>query len=127
MDSIYIIICINILEFKSMKTIIIKDIIGAEARSRKTAKLLLEKMNDGRDFILDMNGVKFISRSFADELYNIQEVVGKIMFINTSDEVGKMLAVVKTGRSQTRQRKESDTETCTLSDMDSLFRFFSGF
>ena len=55
-----------------MKTIIIKDIIGEEARSRKTAKLLLERMNGGRDFIFDMNGVKFISRSFADELYNIQ-------------------------------------------------------
>ena len=110
-----------------MKTIIIKDIIGEEARSRKTAKLLLERMNGGRDFIFDMNGVKFISRSFADELCNIQEEVGEIMFTNTSDEVSKMLAVVKTGRSQARQRKESDTETCTLTDMDSLYRFFSGF
>ena len=57
------------------------------------------KMNRNNELSLDLSGVVFMSRSFADELLNLVENFNlehkKIKFINQSLVVGNFLNVVK--------------------------------
>ena len=50
-----------------MKTIKFKNIFGSEIRSRNAIGAIVSKMKDSQDdYIFDMDGITFISRSFAD-------------------------------------------------------------
>ena len=56
-----------------MKKIIrIAELIGSDIRSRKNADHIRKGIADCTDVVeLDFNGVEFISRAFADEIYTI--------------------------------------------------------
>ena len=90
-----------------MNRISIKDIISPEIRSRSSADLIRPRLTAGEDNIIDMDGVVFISRSFADELYNLQLDYNPVRFENTTGDVEKMMQVVWKGRSRKRVRPAS--------------------
>jgi len=57
------------------KIIKLAEVISTDIRSRANAEILKNQISSGNDIMLDFEGVTFISRSFADELYNLTEHV----------------------------------------------------
>ena len=94
-----------------MKTIKFKNIFGSEIRSRNAIDAIVSKMKDPQDdYIFDMDGITFISRSFADELYNLKMNYDKVMFVNRSNNVCQMMDVVWKGRQTSRVREQGYIE-----------------
>lgn len=107
-----------------MKTIMIKDIIGSEVRSRSSIKHIRKAMDGNENtFIVDMNGVDFISRSSADELYNLTLDVKEMHIINTIDTVKKMIDVVWDGRKAKRIRNKENIEIEDYSKVEDFLDF----
>ena len=104
-----------------MKTININSILGSELRSRSSVQLIKPHLQNDDEFELNMDGVVFMSRSFADELCELESCF-KVIISNTTKMVSDMLALVKDGRSKARVRKTDNTETVDCEDMDSLSR-----
>ncbi len=103
-----------------MATIILKKLVGAEARTRSLVSKIRRLIENKEPYIIDMSGVEFISRSFADELYNLEIDNDNIKFANRSKHVAKMMEVVKKSRSGERVRDELRNE---VSDMSSIDKF----
>ena len=105
-----------------MKTIKICEIIGNDIRSRSSIERIKSQMPDDEDcFFIDMSNVHFISRSFADELYNLYIDRKGVHFVNKSDE--RMLDVVWKGRTSKRIRKTVDVEVENYTDIDDFLNF----
>lgn len=104
-----------------MKTIIIRSLLGSELRSRASVSRIKECLKDDSQFDLDMTGVEFMSRSFADELC---ELLKKYDFClsNMSSFVSDMFGIVKNGRDKVRIRNTENQEIIDCNDMDSLSR-----
>ena len=104
-----------------MNEIRLKEVCGAEVRSRVHAKKLYGLV-DSTTASVDMNGVVFISRSVADELCNLSDAFPALQFINMAEDVELMLTIVRKGRSARRVLKprfhKSVTINCT--NMDDL-------
>lgn len=76
---------------------------------------------DGLDgVVLDLSGVEFVSRSFADELYNIITDCPTVRTEGAHGIVAPMLAAVEQGRSKPRHRERDDAEVVEAHDMDNL-------
>jgi aspartokinase len=91
-----------------MKKIIrIAELIGSDIRSRKNADHIRKGIADCTDVVeLDFNGVEFISRAFADEIYTIvNENRNNVVLINIEGIVGSMMSVVSESRTHKRVRK----------------------
>ena len=73
----------------------ISELISTDIRSRANANIIRSAI-DGieGDIVLDFKDVKFVSRSFADELYNVMNEHDGITLINESDFVKSMLDAV---------------------------------
>ena len=75
---------------------------------------------------IDFVNVRFMSRSFADELCNILESLEKtgieIQVTNKSDSIDLTMKIVKGNRNKPRVIKE-DSEVKEFSDMDALSDF----
>ncbi|PDP58412.1 hypothetical protein [Prevotella intermedia] len=107
-----------------MKTIKIYEIIGNEVRSRSSIELIRNRMPCNENyFIIDMGNVDFISRSFADELYNLHIDKKEVHFVNKSDTVEKMLDVVWKGRNTKRVRNTEEVEIEDYTNIDDFFKF----
>lgn len=106
-----------------MEVIVIKDLLGTEVRSRIPANILRKQLINNHAHIIDMKGVNFISRSFADELYNICQDYGHIRFLNKNDDVKKMMDAVWTGREKKRVRPNEDGTIENISTMKDLSKF----
>lgn len=106
------------------KMIHIKELLGEDIRSRSNASSIRREMEKCGATTLDMSGVVFVSRSFADELLSISDEMS-VDITNAQDAVRTMLDVV--GRS----RKEHKVVPCPLGDitrlkdMKSVDEFFS--
>lgn len=72
------------------------------------------------EYLLDMDQVEFISRSAADELYNLMEERGHIILVNMSDFVQKMFDTVAIGRFNPRNLQIKDVPVTICPDMESL-------
>ncbi len=106
-----------------MSKIRVKDIIGAEVRSRIPIAALKDAIVKNECYDIDMADVTFISRSFADELYNLQQDNTQVRFINVEEDVQKMMAVVWNGRSKKRVRKQDGVKTEDLSSIEDFSKF----
>ena len=107
-----------------METVInVKSLIGTEVRSRLNAETIKNNI-DGKTSV-DFSGVEFISRSFADELYNIAKDNKDISLVGMSDFVLSMFNVVSNGRSKGRVRKNGTEEIKEFDNLDSLSIFLS--
>ncbi len=100
----------------------IKDILGTEIRTRRTIEVFAQTLQEDCQYLFDMEGVDSLSRSAADELYNLIESSHHILLVNMSDFVQKMFDIVAVGRFSPRQLKLSDVDVTYCHDMKSLTR-----
>jgi hypothetical protein len=106
-----------------MKVIKFKDIIGTDVRSRVCIKALNDQLFGDDHYCIDLDGVTFISRSFADELYNISNGKSNITFVNKSTDVDNMMKMVWKGRAKKRVRKSENATIENISNMEDLSKF----
>ena len=92
-----------------MKQIInIQEQFGAELHTRQMMERLTASLDASNEYLLDMSGVEQISRSAADELYNLTHSSMHVDLINIEPFVEKMLSVVTKGRFLPRQHTAGD-------------------
>ena len=76
-----------------MKQIInIQEKFGAELHTRQMVERLAASLNAADSYLLDMSGVMQISRSAADELYNLTHGNMSVDLINVEPFAEKMLS-----------------------------------
>lgn len=83
--------------------------LGSEIRSRVAIEKIKSFIQIKDRVYIDMTGVTFISRSCADELYNLQIDNQNVKISNQTGEVYKMMNVVKKGRTKQRNREILDS------------------
>ncbi|OJV90992.1 MAG: hypothetical protein BGO34_22165 [Bacteroidia bacterium 44-10] len=107
----------------------ISELIGADIRSRKNAEYIRNSIAGSAGKVeLDFDGVEFISRAFADEVYTIvKENNDNVVLINMESIVGSMMSVVSESRTQKRVRKTENANMKEFSDMESLSAYLSTF
>lgn len=71
---------------------------GRELHTRQVIERLSASLNAADDYLLDMRGIEQISRSAADELYNLTHGAKRVDTINLEPFVEKMLSAVTLGR-----------------------------
>ena len=71
---------------------------GRELHTRQVIERLSASLNAEDDYLLDMRGIEQISRSAADELYNLTHGAKRVNTINLKPFVEKMLSAVTLGR-----------------------------
>ena len=76
-----------------MKRIVINEIIGNELRSREQAQRLFLNENSKSNIIFDFWGITYISRSFADEFFNLNKAFSASC-INVEDKLDKIFLSV---------------------------------
>ncbi len=109
-----------------MARIKIADLLGTDIRTRAKADMIRSAIKDvNEEVILDFENVIFISRSFADELYNIVEQNENIVLDNLCQIVQSMIDTVRSGRSSKRVFKSNDSEMKRFNDMKSLSKYLS--
>ena len=81
---------------------------GKELHTRQMVERLSSSMNAEDDYLLDMRGIEQISRSAADELYNLTHGPKRVEIINIEPFVEKMLSAVTLGRFLPRRRTSTD-------------------
>ena len=92
-----------------MKLIInIQEQYGAELHTRQMMERLAATLQPENEYLLDMSGVEQISRSAADELYNLTHSNMRVDLINLEPFVEKMLSAVTKGRFLPRQHTAGD-------------------
>lgn len=110
-----------------MKQIIkIKDLYDTELYTRSKATELKDCVNQEADEVeLDFSDITFMSRSFADELYNVTEsFCGKtFIYLNRNDVIETMMTKVAEGRSRERKRGFTPPKILEFKDMKSLEEF----
>ena len=105
-----------------METIIkVIDLLGSDIRSRLNAEKIRNRI-DGQT-VVDFSGVKFMSRSFADELYNICHGNPLVRLEGMSEFVHSMYNTVSDGRQRKRVRKEDNGEILKIDKVESLSEF----
>lgn len=104
----------------------ISGLIGTDIRSRANANIIRSVIDglNGR-IVLDFANVTFISRSFADELYNVMKEHCNLTLINESEFVKSMLNAVTQGRESKRMSINDTSEVKEIKDMKSLELFLS--
>lgn len=92
-----------------MKQIInIQEQYGAKLHTRQMMERLAASLSPENEYLLDMEGVEQISRSAADELYNLTHSEMHVDLINLEPFVEKMLSAVTKGRFLPRQHTAGD-------------------
>lgn len=105
----------------------IVDLINADIRSRNNAERIRGSVsNETERYLLDFSKVKFISRSFADELCNILENYHNVAIMeDTMDsEVKNVYFIVKRSRTTERRRSNTSEEVVRLKNAKEVFNFF---
>jgi len=109
-----------------MKQIIkMVEIYGAELRTRMMMEQFAQRLQPENSYLLDMSGVESISRSAADELYNITHDPKNVEMINLSPFVQKMIDAVILGRFQPRQLRQNQTPITYCPDVESFQKALS--
>ncbi|MBQ0057400.1 MAG: hypothetical protein KBT20_07055 [Bacteroidales bacterium] len=104
-----------------MKRILkMSNVCGTELRTRLMMEQFVQTLNSEDEYLLDMQDVTLISRSAADELYNITLDNPKIKIIHLSPFVQKMLDAVILGRFQPRNLRPDATPVIHCEDYNSL-------
>ena len=105
-----------------MERISIKDVVGTDVRSRISHDAVKALMTHGGEYVIDMEGVTSISRSVADELYNLQDY-GAVRFEHQTEFVQRMMSIVWEGRSKKRVREEEDVEMMDMTSIEDFSRY----
>ena len=95
---------------------------GKELRTRQMMERLSSKLTQGDEYLFDFTDVEQISRSAADELYNIAHD-NKVEIVGMTEFVHKMYDAVTRGRFMPRQLRPSGTPIVECKDMKDVERF----
>lgn len=110
------------------KTIKIAEIISNDIRSRANINIIFSAIDGVKEHVvLDFTEVSFVSRSFADELYNLINNNKNLSIINMTPFVSSMYKTVCEGRNSKRVFSTESSEIKEFEDMKSLAVFFSSF
>lgn len=90
-----------------------------EFRTRSLVERLGASLVSGDEYMFDMSGIEMISRSAADELYNIT-MSHHVEIIHMTPFVQQMYDAVKLGRFQPRQHLNGDVEFIHCPDLPSF-------
>lgn len=93
---------------------------GAELRTRSMMEQFAKTLDPANEYLLDMADVTSISRSAADELYNITHDHRNVEMINLAPFVQRMLDAVILGRFQPRQHRAGETPIIYCPDAESF-------
>lgn len=99
--------------------LIISEQFGTEFRTRSLVERLGASLNPEDEYLFDMSGIELISRSAADELYNLA-LSNHVEFIRMTPFVQQMYDAVKLGRFQPRQHLNTDVEFIKCTDLRTL-------
>lgn len=92
-----------------MKHIInIQEQYGVELHTRQMIERLAASLVPNDSYLLDMKGVQQISRSAADEIYNLTHGTMHVEIINLEPLVEKMISAVTKGRFLPREHDAGD-------------------
>jgi hypothetical protein len=106
-----------------MKHIIdIREHYGVELHTRQLIERLAASLNPADSYLLDMQGVQQISRSAADELYNLTHSTIQVDVINLEPFVEKMLSAVTKGRFLPRQHSAGDVPIVHCDSLGSILQ-----
>ena len=114
-----------------MKTIDVAMILSPDLKSRMRAqdlKLFIENSYD-KDFTLDFANVKFATRSFMDEFYNLfikddSSRAYTVKLVNVPEDIKLMLDSVS--RTQVKAHTiKANTPEVSFKDVNDLLRFLS--
>lgn len=109
-----------------MKQIIkMVELYGAELRTRAMMEQFAKSLLPENSYLIDMAGVTSISRSAADELYNITHDSRNVEMINLTPFVQKMVDAVILSRFQPRQLRQNQTPITYCPDVESLKKALS--
>lgn len=97
----------------------ISDQFGTEFRTRSLVERLGASLVPEDEYMFDMSGINMISRSAADELYNIT-LSHHVEIVHMTPFVQQMYDAVKLGRFQPRQHLSNDVEFIECTDLRSL-------
>ncbi len=108
--------------------ILLKQLFGSDIFARSRSKVLRNIIDNGGDeIILDFDGVNFISRSFCDELFNLESDCQNksLEYINRNATIVAMMQRVADGRQKERIRGIQHPKMYVFNDMESLSAFLS--
>lgn len=97
----------------------ISDQFGTEFRTRSLVERLGRTLVPEDEYMFDMRDIDIISRSAADELYNIV-MTNHVEIIHMSSFVQQMFDAVKLGRFQPRKHENSDVQFVRCTDIRRL-------
>lgn len=106
-----------------MKHIIkMQERYGEELHTRQLIERLAASLNPKDSYLLDMEGIKQISRSAADELYNLTHGAIHVDVMNLEPFVEKMLSAVTKGRFLPRQHTTGNLPIINCETLDSVLQ-----
>ncbi|MBR1773889.1 MAG: hypothetical protein IJ759_00015 [Bacteroidales bacterium] len=85
-----------------MDTLNIKSVLGNNIILREDARNIIHYIKENNIKVLDFQGVDFVSRSFADEIYSYTKN-NAISIINTNEVIDKMFRAVQHTHNNGRQ------------------------
>lgn len=109
-----------------MKRIKISILIGTDIRTRNFFRQDINRILEReKEALLDFSNVKFVSRSVADEIYNILLDYPRVRVCRLEGDVAMMYSIVRHSRLTKRKFEPANIPIVTLKTMDDLMRFFS--
>lgn len=109
-----------------MRIITIAKELGTDLRTRSFFRRDIDALlTHVQSIVMDFAGVVFVSRSVADEIFNVLEDYPNVSILHMEGDVEMMFAVVKNGRSTPRKYNDLNTSSVQLKTMDELQSFFS--
>ncbi len=106
------------------KTIDIAAVIGDDIRTRGRIHELMKYIVPENRYTLDFSDVRFISRSFADELVSfIEKSPVNIECTNMPTEIGMLLEIVRKNRN-TPRNPEKKVDVLQLTSIKQMSEFF---
>lgn len=111
------------------KRIYVAAQIGDDLRTRSFFRRDIEKliMPFSGEIVLDFSGVRFVSRSVADELCEIMREHPSMSQEGMSRQVSMMYKIVLRSRNSPRVYSEVNAKVYHLQTLDDMNEFFSSF
>lgn len=106
------------------QTLRIEIIVGDDIRTRARIHEIEKRIHPGYEYMLDFSNVRFISRSFADELLSfIEHSPARIEYVNANREISQMLAIVSNNRNVPHSIAQPDS-VVHLNTVKQMMEFF---